>query len=132
MHPKGLHGGRDRTRTCDLLLLKQRLNLFFEDFHSLRESLRAIQERMHAIRDQQEGEQQDQNIPPGWLEPILAANQQTETDRAAHDNRQYRVQNSLRWAAWFAFIAAAVYAGITYQQWRDLRRNFRTDARAWV
>ena len=70
-----------RTHTLtmtDRLRLKQRLNLFFEDFHSLRESLRAIQERMHAIRDQQEGEQQDQNIPPGWLEPILAANQQTE------------------------------------------------------
>lgn len=31
-----------------------------------------------------------------------------------------------------ALISAIVYAGITYRQWRDAARNFRTDERAWI
>ncbi len=47
-------------------------------------------------------------------------------------DREYRVQDSLRWAAWCAFFAAVAYAGITFFQWRDSNHNFTISERAWI
>jgi hypothetical protein len=52
--------------------------------------------------------------------------------RRAEGDRQYSAQNSIRKAAWCAFIAAAIYAGITFVQWRDANSNFKRDERAWM
>jgi hypothetical protein len=53
-------------------------------------------------------------------------------DKTKSDEREYRVQNSIRWAAWCAFTAAAFYGGIAALQWWDLRRNFKLDQRPWI
>jgi hypothetical protein len=57
---------------------------------------------------------------------------------AAHGDDKKNSDQNLFWHRWtalftaLAFIAAAIYAGITYQQWRDLRHNFEIDQRAWL
>lgn len=57
-----------------------------------------------------------------------------------------RIQNSIRWAAWFGFGAAVIYAGISLLVWRQMIKqnrianstlrqsiaSFRTDERAWI
>jgi hypothetical protein len=58
-----------------------------------------------------------------------------DTDRIgkrAEGNRQYSAQNSIRKATWWAVIAAAIYAGITFLQWRDANSNFKRDEQAWM
>ena len=108
--------------------------------------LRMIREDTRAISNQQEGREQQQNIQPIWLNPILAAHRQSEANRTANEDRQYRVQNSLRWASWLAVIAAVIYAGITHRTLQETKRqanttqnqlaasieSFRTDERAWL
>ncbi len=74
-------------------------------------------------RDENQG-----NIQPVWFEPVLTEYKKAEGDRKAEEDRQYCVQNSLRWAAWFtfgatllAFSAAAYYAAIAKGQLRQMR-----------
>ena len=54
------------------------------------------------------------------------------TERLVESGRQYAIQNSIRKATWLAVIAAAIYAGITFLQWRDANSNFKQDERAWM
>jgi hypothetical protein len=105
--------------------LRRHLRLFWNAF-------RQIQEDVDSIRAQQERNEQQRNIQPVWLDPVISEYKQAETDKKTNEDRHYSVQNSLRWATWLAFGAATVYAGISYTQWRDAKRNFRVDQRAWI
>lgn len=79
---------------------------------SIRDALHSLQQTVESIRARQERDNQTKTVDPSWLLPVLTAYQQSEVNRATSDNRQYRVQNSIRWATWCAFIAAAIYAAI--------------------
>lgn len=70
---------------------------------------------------------------------VVSFNDKTIRDTQTENDRQYGVQNSIRRAAWFAFVAAATYAGIaayqsylTRRQIHDNAESFRLDERAWV
>jgi hypothetical protein len=89
----------------------------------IRDSLIAISQDIRAIRDQKERNQQQNKINPIWLDPVLTAHQQAEANKTTLEQRQYRVQNSLRWATWLAFIAAAVYAGISKYQLHEIQKQ---------
>jgi hypothetical protein len=48
-------------------------------------------------------------------------------------DKWYRTLNGWKGPVEIVAMAAGIfYAIVTYYQWRDLRRNFETDARAWV
>jgi hypothetical protein len=101
----------------------------------IRDSLIAIQEEIRSIRNQQERQGEQYDIRPVWLDPIITAHQKAETYRTTNDNRQYRVQNSLRWATWLAFIAAAAYAGISRYQLGEVQKQTaiaEQQSRPWI
>lgn len=69
--------------------------------------------------------EEDNSVKPSRAEPtkaVISFDEPTKTDSKAEHNRQYAVQNSIRWAAWFAFLAAFLYAGIAAFQWCEMRR----------
>src|SRR6202012_1546650 len=55
---------------------------------------------------------------------------QEQTDRS--QKSQFRWQKATCAFTGLAFVAAAVYAEITFCQWQDLKSNFAVDQRAWV
>jgi hypothetical protein len=98
----------------------------------------AINEHSEAIR----GTQAANRNPPTTVQTVNAVvsfDDETKRDTKTESNRQYRVQNSIRRAAWCAFGAAFIYAGIaayqthlTRKQMRDNTESFKTDERAWI
>ena len=97
-------------------------DLLHKDLQELKESLSA----------QQEGYRHQQQIKPECISKILSLDDESKRDRATRDDRQYGVQNSIRWAAWSAFVAAAFYGAVTAGQWWDLRHNFKLEQRPWI
>ncbi len=91
--------------------------------HRLRDGIKAIEQEIRSIRTEQERSNQNHHIQPLWIEPILSARQGAEARNAADAQRQYRIQKSLNWATWCAFIAAAIYAGIAYCQKMTMDRT---------
>ena len=67
-----------------------------------------INEHTKAIRAANESDEDNQNVTPIWVEPILAKYDEAERKRSTNDERAYRIQNSIRWATWCAFFAAAI------------------------
>jgi len=67
----------------------------------------------NTIRAAQERSKHQGDIKPIWLDPILAKYEQSEGNHHKKDDRQYGVQNSLRWATWFTFGAVVICAGMT-------------------
>jgi hypothetical protein len=82
---------------------------------SLRDRLCNIEQEICSIRNEQERYNKQRDVQPAWIEPIVRAYQESETNKATNDNRDYSVQVSLKWATWFTFAAAAIYACITYK-----------------
>lgn len=111
----------------------------------LEEILKVVTEHIDAERSQQES-QRDRPIALQPVKSVISYDNQTKGEIQTGSNRQYRVQNSVRWAAWFAFSAAVVYAGISVLMWcqmikqtriaaesqKESIRSFRMDERAWV
>lgn len=79
----------------------------------------AVQDHAKAVRAAKEGKDKEQEIRQKWWENVLTEYKKAEGDRTTSDDRHYRIQNSLRWATWLAFIAAFVYATIAALQLRD-------------
>jgi hypothetical protein len=83
-------------------------------------------------------------VPPGKstleLPPTFISNYEASQKKAYRFQKReaaiarlnYRTQNSLKSAAWFTFVAAVIYAAISFGQWYELRRNFMIDERAWL
>jgi hypothetical protein len=77
---------------------------------------------------------------------VVFNDDQAIRDSKAEQDRQYRTQNSIRKAAWCAFGAAAIYAGIASFQWREMhnatlaaertalaaQQQFEMSERPWV
>jgi len=83
-----------------------------QHLESLREE---IKKQSETIRTAYEREEDQRNIQPVWLNPILTKYEEFEGKRKTDGEQHYRVQNNLRWATWAAFFAAAVYAFLTYR-----------------
>lgn len=81
----------------------------------------AIQEHSRTIRSAGESEDR-KKWPAEALKAVIAYDDNTASDAKAEQNRQYRVQNSIRWAAWSAFAAATIYSGVAALQLYQMRK----------
>ena len=101
---------------------------------ALVDALSAIQETIQnyaqAIHAANEGKEQQEEVGKKWRDEILTEYKKAEGNRTTSDERQYSVQNSLRWATWCAFIAAVAaaygafhYASIAADQLTEMRRT---------
>jgi hypothetical protein len=113
---------------------RQFINLtkkFRKEWRVLLELLRKdIQEHTRAIRDSKETTKHNQNAEPKIkLSAELHTPKEVETDRNRRDDRQYGIQRLLAIGTWGAFIAAAIYAGLTYHQIRVTKRQFAESQR---
>lgn len=77
--------------------------------------------------------------PPIVLSAELKEPEAAQTDRRTRDDRNHAQQVWLTWGTWLAFIAAAIYAGISYRQMDLLhtaneqgRTQWETEHRPWV
>lgn len=108
-------------------ILAQRLIVFgnriLAELRRISESLKQDKETVQA---EQERDGQKDQVRPIWLEEVFAKHDQTEGNRSANDDRNYRVQNSLRWATWAAFIAASIYGAIAACQLYAIRESNKT------
>ena len=77
-------------------------------------------QHVNAIDAARESHYEQQNVHTSRLEEILAKYNQTERDKSAADDRQYRIQKSLKRATWCAFFAAVFYGGVAVYQWREM------------
>jgi hypothetical protein len=104
----------------------------------LRENLRAIEEQIRAIRDEQERWHQyqqsryDRPTDPPVVLAELQVPESVQRDNHAESKKNRTVQKWLTAGTWLAFIAACIYAEIGYKQLRDSNRNFRSDERPWI
>lgn len=95
----------------------------------MRRLLEAVKDIKQALRKQTEilqtenqSEEKKSNIPTE-IKAEIRFDKQTREDSSAEQNRTYDVQNSLRWATWLAFGAAAIYAGIAAWQGGEIRKS---------
>lgn len=92
----------------------------------LHQDIKQHSEAIHAAKKSSENQR---DIQPVWLDPILTKYKQTECDRKTESNREYSVHNSMRWAGWFtfvatllAFLAAAYYASTAKRQLGEMKK----------
>jgi hypothetical protein len=71
----------------------------------------------------------DNPIPEIKLKAELHTPGRVELQRTANEDRNYRLQLWLTVGTWLAFIAAAIYAGITYKMLREMRDSGRLQQR---
>ena len=71
------------------------------------------EKHIEAIRAANKRNEQQQQVHQEWFGDVLTKYKKAESDRGTRDDRQYRVQNSIRWATWCAFLAASIYAGLS-------------------
>src|ERR1700720_2033720 len=74
------------------------------------------EQRAEAIHLANERNNQQDQVWKERFENVLSKYEKSETDRATNDARHHSVQNSIRWATWFAVIAASIYGFISYLQ----------------
>jgi len=95
-----------------------------KEFRPLLDELKKIREQLEELRqtinESEESHAKDRDIKPFWVDQVLAEYQEPVRDKQVESNRQYRVQNSLRWATWLAFIAAGFYGYMAVRQWREM------------
>lgn len=65
--------------------------------HNLEILRQDLNRHSNTIRAAQERSKHQGDIKPIWLDPILAKYEQSEGNHHKKDDRQYGVQNSLRW-----------------------------------
>src|SRR5437879_5547171 len=105
----------------------------FTDIKNLLSGIRdGIQQQTDAIRSAQKSGDDKQHVEPVWLNKVLAKYDEAERDKSSKDDRHYRIQNSIRWAAWCTFFAAFFYGAVAFYQWRELRNTRIASTRAWV
>ncbi len=104
------------------------MDITAKQFHSLLVELKKVREHLEQLHQKwheqvtaenatQQRQEDQRNVQPIWIEPILTKYKQPEADRKAETKKQSSIQNSMRWATWFtfgatllAFGAAAYYA----------------------
>ena len=75
-------------------------------------------------------QERDQQRILRWSEQL--ANKQSEGRARESDDKHYGIQVWLCVGTWLAFIAAVIYAGITYQQWRTFQESMHRQQRAYM
>lgn len=101
-----------------LLKLRRDLDALRLRIEELRD---AIQGHSRTVREVEEsrGRRELATSEAERVSAVVSFDQRTLRDVQVELNRQYRIQNSMRWAMWFAFLAAiayAAFAGVTYWQ----------------
>lgn len=96
-------------------LLPQLRSLFVNVGTLIREIKNAIQKQPQAKDIVEEGKR-NQPLPPDMVHAIVSFDDETVTSTKAEADRQYRTQNSIKIAAWWAFAAASLYAFIAALQ----------------
>ena len=66
------------------------------------------------------------------IKELKEAYDTSEQQNAIQQSKQLFVQRLICVFTFLGFSAAAIYAGITYQQWKEVHRNFEIDQRAWL
>ena len=106
------------------------------DLEKLSQSIEKHAKTIHAASERDE---QENKVNKVRLDNISAQDEHAERDRKTKEERQYRVQNSIRKATWSAFIAASIYAGIAALQWcatRDAnqlaKKALSVQTRPWI
>lgn len=87
------------------------------------------QQQIESVNASKERDEQKEEVRPIWLDDVLAKYDQAEGDQTARDERHYRIQNSIRWATWCAFIAATFYGGVAALQWRTMNESYKEIAK---
>ncbi len=91
----------------------------------VRETYEEIQDYEASRRTKNEGQRQKELPPdkPVEVRAVVSYDDKTVGDNKAEANRQHRTQNSIKRAAWSAFIAACVYATIAAYQAYEMHRS---------
>jgi hypothetical protein len=105
--------------TCQLILLARKIRKEISCLNN------ALQKHTEAIHTASKREDDKRNIQPVWVTNILAKFDQSECDHEKHKEREHGIQNSIRWAAWFAVIAALIYATVAAFQWKAFEHSER-------
>ena len=94
--------------------------------HAINELGTAIEKYSETIRTSKED---DRNKPSATqsVQAVVAFDDKTVRDAKTENDRQYRVQNSIRWAAWLAFVAATIYAFVAAKQLREMRKTTKAE-----
>ncbi len=80
----------------------------------------AIKEYSSAIYAQNEA-RKTEKLPIDPQHVIVSYDEETARNTKHEQDRQHRTQNSIKKAAWCAFVAAVIYAGIAAFQWNEMR-----------
>lgn len=102
--------------------------------------LREAYEKHSSAKDAiKENNRKQQQIERKALENVLSQYDELVRNKSIGEGRQYKVQNSIRKATWIAalaavaaFIAASVYACITYKQWQTAKLTLVAQTRPWI
>lgn len=94
---------------AELASIVERLEAIEKIFAEYRDSMRAQQERERQL----DGSSR-------LIRSQIAFDDATKADNKTEADRQYRVQNAIRWSAFAAFCAALIYAGIALVQWNEM------------
>lgn len=80
-----------------------------------------LRRQAEALRAENQNQEKKGNIPPE-IKAEIRFDRQTLEETKTEQNRTFQVQNSLRWATWLAFAAAAIYAGVATWQGNEMRK----------
>jgi hypothetical protein len=89
------------------------------------ESVKAIKDLVRKeakATDEQNKRQQVRNGVPSEVKAEIRFDEQTILDANVNNRRNYRLQNSIRWATWCAFAAALIYATIAALQFNEMQK----------
>jgi hypothetical protein len=98
----------------------------------IHEAIKEHIESEHAAEDRN----RDKETARQTINAVVSYDDQAKAAKSTDSNKQYGVQNSIRWAAWMAFAAATIYAAIAAYQVHWMRiattatQQQLTDARA--
>jgi hypothetical protein len=96
----------------DLTSIVKRLEAIEKIFAEYRDSIRTAQERERQL-----------DSSPRLIRSEISFDDASKAENKTEADRQYRVQNGIRWSAFLAFCAALIYAGIALYQWIEMRNQ---------
>jgi hypothetical protein len=88
---------------------------------SVRDIKDVVRKQAKAADEQNRRQQERQGTEPE-IKAEIKFDEQTILDSDINNERNYRLQNSIRWATWFAFAAALIYATIAALQFNEMQK----------
>jgi|SRR5579864_338526 len=111
-----------------LFRLRRELNAFRLRIEDLSDAIRKHSETIRSANESNGPEKP----PTRGVRAIVSPDDKMARDAQKEHDRQYGVQNSIRWATWLAVIGAFVYAGIAAKQLRLTRQIWTNEQKAYV